>query len=192
MLERFRQNLTREPKEVRDRVTLVHQDVSELRVDRQDFATAIIAFNSLLCIPDFPAQCATLAKVGKHLPAGGKLIIDIVNPFALKLKGDPVPKPFFTRRHPETGNSYTRFAMAGPLDEQQRQRLHGWYDEVDGNGMLRRQPYSMFWRPIFRFEIELMLRQAGFEIEKIEGDHQCRPYRVGCSRMFIQARRNDA
>lgn len=47
----------------------------------------------------------------------------------------------------------------------------------------------MFWRFIFRFEIELMLPQAGFEIDAIEGDHQGGPYKSGCSRMFIPARR---
>jgi hypothetical protein len=47
----------------------------------------------------------------------------------------------------------------------------------------------MHWRPIFRFEIELMLKQAGFEIISIEGGHLKEAYAALSPRMFIQARK---
>lgn len=77
----------------------------------------------------------------------------------------------------------------GPFDENQKQWLHGWYDEVDADGSVRRKFYSLYWRPVFRFELELMLRQAGFEVVSIEGGHQRERYTAQSARMFIQARK---
>jgi ubiquinone/menaquinone biosynthesis C-methylase UbiE len=189
MLRQFESNLAGEDHSVLSRIQLVKQDVTGLALEKREFPLAIIAFNSLLCITDFEAQCQALCAIAGHLALGGVLVLDVVNPLVLKIQGDEVPKPFFTRRSPERGNIYTRFAMTGPFDEQQRQRLYGWYDEIDSAGCVRRSFYSMHWRPVFRFEIELMLRQAGFELIKIEGGHQQEPYDSCSPRMFIQAKR---
>ncbi len=190
MLERFRDNLTREDAATRARVTLVEADVTRLALDRADYGLAIIAFNSLLCIPWFEAQLAALEAVSRHLAPGGLLVIDAVNPLVLKLAGDPVPKPFFTRRELTGGNTYTRFAMVDAIDADQRQRLHGWYDEIDALGVVRRQHYHMHWRPIFRYELALMLANAGFTIEALEGGHQGEPFDAASPRMLVSARKN--
>jgi len=189
MLRRFRVNVERETEDSRGRIEFICQDVTQLSLPRTDYAVAIMAFNSLLCIPDFEAQCRALHSLAAHLAPAGRLVLDIVNPLALKLQGDPAPKPFFTRRNPTSGNMYTRFAMIGPLDDSQRQRLYGWYDEEDPAGHITRRHYAMHWRPIFRFEIELMLRQAGFEITTLEGGHRREPFTTSSPRMFIQAMR---
>ena len=46
----------------------------------------------------------------------------------------------------------------------------------------------MYWRPIFRHELQLMLRHAGFAIESLEGGHRAEPYTATSPRMFVQAR----
>lgn len=189
MLDQLEANLRRQAPEVTERLKLVEQDVSRLDLDARDFQLAIIAFNSLLCITDFQQQRRALRKVAEHLAPGGVLVLDVVNPLQLKLQGDPVPKPFFTRRNPHNGNTYTRFAMVSAFDEQHRQRLHGWYDEIMSDGTLKREHYSLYWRPIFRHELELMLEEAGFELLAIEGGHHAEPYTAQSPRMFVQARR---
>jgi ubiquinone/menaquinone biosynthesis C-methylase UbiE len=189
MLAQFASNLEREEPSVSDRIKTVQQDIVQLALEERNFSIAIIAFNSLLLVLDFQNQCRALRAVAKHMLKEGLLILDIVNPLNLKLQGDPIPKPFFTRKNPHNGNTYTRFAMLDPFDENHKQRLHGYYDEVDGDGGVKRQYYSMHWRPIFRFEIELMLKQAGFEIISIEGGHLKEAYAALSPRMFIQARK---
>ena len=190
MLDRFRENLHRRPPDARKRVDLVHSDVCELSLGRSDFPLAIVPFNSLLCIPDFGAQRRALRSIAQHLAPGGHLILDLVNPLALKIQGDPVPKPFFTRKNPHTGNTYTRFAMCDPFDDDHRQRLHGWYDEVDQrDGTVKRTSYALHWRPIFRFEIELMLKESGLSIVTLEGGHRREPYTAKSDRMFVVARK---
>lgn len=189
LLERFRAHLSREDKAVADRVTMIEQDIRGLSLGGRKFPLIIIAFNSLLCILNFEDQIRTLQRAAAHLCDNGLLVLDIVNPLRLKIEGDPVPKPFFTRRNPDNGNTYTRFAMMGALDENQKQMLHGWYDEVQPDGTVRRTPYSLHWRPIFRFEIEAMLKLAGLDVAALEGGHLRECFTALSPRMFIQARK---
>ena len=189
ILERLRDNVRREDEAFSERITLIEQDITELSLEDRKYPLAIIAFNSLLCVPSFGGQLKALRRVAEHLSDDGLLVLDIVNPLRLKIEGDPVPRPFFTRRNPNNGNTYTRFAMFDPFDENQRQRLHGWYDEIERDGTLKRRHYSLYWRPIFRFEIELMLKCAGFRIERLEGGHLKEAFTAQSPRMFIQARK---
>ena len=173
----------------RQRVEAVRQDITQLSLPRRNYPLAIISFNSLLTIADFDQQCLALRCAAEHLVEGGVLVLDVVNPLTLELQGDPVPKPFFRRRSPHNGNAYTRFAMVSPIDERQRQRLHGWYDEEDPEGTVKRTPYSICWRPIFRYELTLMLQGAGFEMKSLEGGHRHEPFKADSSWMFVQASR---
>lgn len=170
-LDTCRHNLDGEPAEVRSRVRVVGADVTSLDLGDERFPLIICAFNSLLAILDADAQIRALQSARRHLAAGGRLVVDVVNPLVLDLKGNDRPRPFFTRRNTQTGRTYTRFAMNSPLDATQCQRLHGWYDEVDEDGHVLRKYYAMRWRAIFRYELELMMRLAGLEIETIAGGH---------------------
>ncbi len=189
MLKQFRAKLEREGSDISARLQLVEQDITELSLSERSFPLAVLAFNSLLCVTDFEGQCRALQAVAEHLTLGGILVLDVINPLSLNPQGEPLPAPFFTRRSATSGAVYTRFAMMGAFDENQRQRLHGWYDEVDAEGIVRRQFYSLYWRPVFRFELELMLKKAGFTIISLEGGHQKEPYTAQSPRMFIQARK---
>jgi SAM-dependent methyltransferase len=173
---------------LRSRVTLVRADVREWRHPNDGFALAVVAFNSLLCIPEFDGQLTALRAICAALVPGGLLALDIVNPLNLKIQGDPVPRPFFTRRNTYNGNTYTRFASFSPFDAEHRQKLEGWYDEIASDGTVRRRMYSMIWRPIFRYEIQMMLEKAGFELVSMEGGHRKEPYVASSPRMFITAR----
>ncbi|HZE37400.1 MAG TPA: class I SAM-dependent methyltransferase [Stackebrandtia sp.] len=187
MLERCAAALERETVEVRRRVRLVRQDITELTLEPRGFGMAICGFNSLLCVADFEAQRRALRSIAARLRVGGTLVLDLANPLDLNLGGNGVPTPFFTRRRVDNGHSYTRFAMSDPLGEGQRQRLHGWYDELDDAGTVTRRPYELWWRPIYRYEIELMLAEAGFAVARIEGGHRGEPFTMDSPHMLIQA-----
>lgn len=189
LIRQFERKIETHTSELRGRIRILSQDVTQLSLDRQDFPLAILAFNSLLCLTDFEEQCRALEAIAAHLAADGLLLVDIVNPLRLPIQGDPVAKPFFTRMNPHTGHRYTRFATMSPFDEFHRQELRGWYDEIDDEGIVSRRPYSVTWRPIFRYEIELMLRAAGLRIDRIEGGHRGEPYGAESPRMFVHARR---
>jgi len=187
MLEQFRRNLRKEDGLVFSRVTLVEQDVTRLDLPDKAFKLALIPFNSLLLITDFDLQRAALRAAAAHLAPGGTLVVDVVNPLTLKLQGDPVAKPYYTRRSPHGGNLYTMFAMLDPVDANHKQRMHGWYDEVEPDGVVKRRHFELHWRPIFRFELELMLREAGFRVASLEGGQRHEPYTAQSPRLFVRA-----
>ncbi len=189
MLARYNEKLQKEPTELQRRIHLVKADATKLDLDRRDFALALLPFNTLLCIPDFQQQQSALNAISAHMRPNGRLIIDIINPHRLNMHGDPAPKPFFTRRNVWTGRQYTRFAATSPIDAEQRQKLYGWYDELREDGAVERKPYSITWRPLFRFEAELMLEKAGFKIEKIEGGHRGEAFTPESPKMFIWAQK---
>jgi ubiquinone/menaquinone biosynthesis C-methylase UbiE len=188
MLDGARANLAREKPEVASRIVYVQQDVTCLDLGTARFRLAVCGFNSLLCIVDFRQQISALAAAARHLAPGGLLVLDLVNPLRLKLQGDDTPRPFFTRRNPVTGRNYTRFAMAGAFDSDHRQRLYGWYDEIDDDGTVQRRTYSVHWRPIFRHELELMIERASLIWDHVEGGHCKEPYTAQSPKMLAFAR----
>jgi SAM-dependent methyltransferase len=192
MLAQFRQKIAKEDPEVARRITLVEQDATRLALDRRDFGLAFVPFNSLLLIDRFEQQRAVIACAAEHLRPGGMFAVDVLNPLAYKLQGEPVPRIFFTRQNPRTGNMYTRFTSLSPVDHEQRQRCFGWYDEVDREGNLKRRTYTVHWRLLFRFELTLMLEQAGLRVESLHGGHRGEPYLAQSPRMFFVARKPEA
>jgi SAM-dependent methyltransferase len=172
------------------KVDVVEMDATRLDLGERRYRLAILAFNSLACIPDFDGQRAVLAGVARHLAPGGVLAVDMVNPLVLDRDGNAVPRPFFTRRHPRTGRTYTRFAMTGPMDAQHRQRLYGYYDELSEAGAVTRRTYETFWRPVGRYELELMLREAGLFVRAVEGGHGKERYTASSPRAFVTASRD--
>ena len=62
MLSRFAKNIERTDQTLNQKIELVHQDVTQLGLGRQDYRLALIPFNSLLCIPTFKGQMDIRAK----------------------------------------------------------------------------------------------------------------------------------
>ena len=187
MLDRHRAKLDAEPAEVASRVTLHRQDVARLELDRT-FPLIVAPFNSLMCIPDARLQVEVLTRAAAHLAPGGSVVLDLVNPFLLPMAGDPVPKPFFTRREVGSGRTYTRFAALGTVRIDQVQELFGWYDELAPDGTVKRFPYSMLWRLPFPYELELMLAKAGLAVASVHGGHRDEPFVPGSPKMIVTAR----
>lgn len=188
MLGQLDAKLEAESAEVRRRVHVVRQDAAALDLPVRGFGFAAIPFNVLMLIADFEAERRTLAAAAAHLAPGGRLALDVMNPLTLPLDADRKAAPSEPRRNPRTGNQYVKNTLASRLDEQQCQRLYGWYDELQPNGTIEVSEYSFTWRMIFRFELELMLGQAGFAIERLAGDFEDQPWTVDSRRMVVTAR----
>jgi len=170
-----------------NKLTWKKQDVTKLSFLNQQYDVVICAFNSLLCISDRTLQQETLDRAAQHLRPNGILALDIWNPLIMNLDGDVIPEPYYTRKNPHNGNQYTRFAGTGAMDINQVQPLFGWYEELQLDGSIKRIPYEMEWRLIFRYEIELMLEKAGFTIKNIYGGNNNEPLIRTSLKMFIEA-----
>ncbi|MBP2311341.1 class I SAM-dependent methyltransferase [Azospirillum soli] len=188
MLDQLRAKLALEPPEVQARVHVIQQDATALDLPVRGFRLAAIPFNVLMLIPDFTAERRTLASAAAHLAPDGRLALDVMNPLTLSLDAEKKPSPSEPRRNPRTGNRYVKNSLASRLDEQQRQRLYGWYDELLPDGKIEVSEFAFTWRMIFRFELELMLDSAGFAIESLTGDFEASSWTVDSRRMVVTAR----
>ncbi|MGE0719720.1 MAG: hypothetical protein AB7P02_30030, partial [Alphaproteobacteria bacterium] len=98
------------------------------------------------------------------------------------------PRLLFTRRHEPTGRTYQRFNLLGPMEPDQVQSVSGWYDEVGDDGLVRRRPYAMKVRPIYRYELQLMIEAAGLGITRLHGGHRGEGFHRASPVIFVEAR----
>lgn len=189
MLAGLARRLEREGPDVAARVTAAQGDLLQLDVQVKDHDLVVMGFNILMLLADFEAQIIALEKVRDHLAPGGILALDVVNPLVMPLGATQAPEVSYSRVNRRTGNLYTKFALVGTLDDRQVQRNYGWYDEVVPGGAVRRTHYHFDWRPLFRFELELMLRLTGFSPIRVDGDFQGTPFEAGSPKIVVVARR---
>lgn len=189
MLARLREKLETEPEEVRGRLATVQQDVAALDLGDRRFPLAIIPFNVFMLLGDFAAQRRTLAALSRHQEPGAVLALDIMNPLVLSIGEEKTPHPSEPRRNPVSGLTYIKNSLSGRLDDRQIQRIYGWYDELQSDGRLKVTDFSFNWRIVFRYELELMLEEAGYGLESVYGNFEEKPWSVDSSRIVAVARR---
>ncbi|MBP7335861.1 bifunctional 2-polyprenyl-6-hydroxyphenol methylase/3-demethylubiquinol 3-O-methyltransferase UbiG [Niveispirillum sp.] len=189
MLAGLARRLRQEGAEVAARVVAVQGDLLDLDLPDKRHDLVVMGFNILMLIADFDSQIMALERARDHLGPDGVLALDVVNPLVMPLGATPAPEVSYTRVNPHTGNIYTKFALVGTLDDRQVQHNHGWYDEVMPDGTIRRAYYHFDWRPLFRYELELMLKLTGFGIVRVDGDFQGSPFDAGSGKIVVVARR---
>lgn len=189
MLAGLARRLGQETPEVASRVVAVPGDLLDLDLPFNQHDLVVMGFNIMMLIADFDSQITALERARDHLAPGGVLALDVVNPLVMPLGATAAPEVSYTRLNPHTGNIYTKFALVGTLDDRQVQRNHGWYDEVMPGGIIRRTHYHFDWRPLFRYELELMLRLVGVGIVRVDGDFQGSPFEAGSGKIVMVARK---
>jgi SAM-dependent methyltransferase len=171
------------------RATLVEGDIRELDLDA-GFNFAFIAVNSFMHLLSTDDQLAALARIRQHLNPGGLFLLDLFNPDLVRLldmKGQMALDEAMT--DPDTGHQLMRFhADKADLG---RQQIHVTFivDEMDEKGQVRRVVFPFEIRYLFHYELELLLRQAGFEIEAIYGSYDLDEYTGDSAKMIAVARR---
>ena len=157
------------------RVRLDLADVRELAFDAQ-FALAVYPLNGYLHLLEVEDQLAALRGIHRALLPGGFLIVDLPNPHAvLNPQSDA---QLHLRRHfrsPE-GHAVSSFSSAQTDLADQRQALTLMYDEVDDEGVVRRTVVETELRFVYRYEMTLLLQQAGFVVDAVYGTYDLDPY----------------
>lgn len=172
-------------------VTLSRQDMREMELDDR-FNLAFAAINSFMHLLSTDDQLAALARIRHHLNPGGLLILDLFNPDLSRLleaRGQVGLAKVMT--DPDTGHRLMRFhSDKVDLGEQ---TIHVTFvlDELDSEGNVQRTLFPFSIRYLFRFELELLLHHAGFEIEGIYGTYDLDEFDGDSPKMIAVARRPD-
>jgi SAM-dependent methyltransferase len=170
-------------------VRLVEQDMRELDLGiRHNLAfSAINSFMHMLTLED---QLAALSSIRSHLNPGGLLVLDLFNPDLNRLlscRGQLELVKVMT--DPNTGHELMRFITDSADLGKQRIRATFIVDRVDNEGQVNRTRFAFTIRYLFRNELELLLRHAGFEVEAIYGSYDLDEYSGDSPKMIAVARR---
>jgi SAM-dependent methyltransferase len=184
MLERARARLAKDGLDV----ALVQQRLEALRVEGQ-FRTIIIGLDSFGLLIRRDDQLAALRAAKTLASHDGRLILDLANG---NLRGSSEPPEELihdlTMPDPETGRPITKFVLRRPKPSEQTDELMFFYDEQDERGYLRRTMIELGLRWFTRFELELLLQTAGWQVDEVYGNYDLEPFGPDSDRLIVVAR----
>jgi SAM-dependent methyltransferase len=174
--------------ELSARLRLEQADVRALALERE-FALVIFPLNGFLHLLAPEDQLATLACAHRALLPGGFLIVDLPNPYVVFTPD--ADGEFLLRRRfssPE-GHAIASYTCSRTDLAAQRQHLALRYDEMEGDTPIQRTTVEMDLRFVYRYEMEALLRQVGFELDAVYGSYDLDPYETDSHVMVFVAYR---
>jgi SAM-dependent methyltransferase len=184
MLERARQRLD---------ALGVHAELIEQRMESLDlddrFRTIILGLDSFGLLVKRDDQLSALRAAKRHATHDARLILDVSNG---NLRGASEPPEELlhdmTLPDPDTGRPITKFVLRRPKPAEQLDELMFFYDEQDQRGYLKRSMVELRLRWFTRFELELLLQTAGWQIEELYGGYDLAAYGPTSDRILLVAR----
>ncbi|HYM16401.1 MAG TPA: class I SAM-dependent methyltransferase [Dehalococcoidia bacterium] len=187
MLQRLRDGAAAEPATAR-RLRLVEGDMRTFDFPGERFGLiycALDTFEHMLTTAD---QEAALARVARHLAAGGLFVAEMRTVTAVDWSVEPSPLVAeWTRADPSTGELVTKMrnGLASPAAQTTTDALI--FDRIAADGTVRRRAFEVTLRVSGRFEMELVLASAGLRLSAIYGDTSLSPFDDDSDRMIIVA-----
>jgi SAM-dependent methyltransferase len=205
MLAVCREKLAREPQDVQARVELREGDMRRFDLGRE-FRLVTIPFRPFQHLISVEDQLACLAYIHRHLVAGGRLVLDLFNPFLPHLVDDRFleelnREPPFTMpdgrqvlphlvddRFLEELNREPLFTMPDGRQVLRRHRIlaRDFFNQTQEVEMIYRVTYPdgredqlvqrFPMRYLFRFEAEHLLIRSRFQVENVYADFDKSPY----------------
>ena len=176
MLTRCRENLARETPEVQGRVTLAQGDMRDFDLGRR-FALATCPFRSFQHLMTVEDQLACLACVRRHLAPGGKLVLDLFNPWIKVMAEEGVRETVEPEFVLADGRRVIRTARVLARDHfAQVIQCEFVHDVTHPAGRKESFAEAFEMRYLFRFEAEHLLVRAGFSVEALYAGYDRAPF----------------
>lgn len=172
---------------VTTRVRLIESDFTE-GLAKGHYRLAFALMNTFLHLQDQDAQLAALRAWHGALAPGGLLLLDIFSPDVAELAALNGRLEWDkTWTDPATGRQVMKLLARTVDPAEQLMQVSHIYDEIDQDGTVRRAVATFELRYLWRFEAELLLEKAGFEVEGVYGDWEMGDYDSGSDRMILVA-----
>jgi SAM-dependent methyltransferase len=170
------------------RVCLELGDMRDFDLGRR-FGLVFIALNSLMHLESREEQRRALAAAGRHLTAAGRLVIDLFHPdVALPEPSQEGQLFLHCLKVLEDGVQVLHFQSPTVDRGSQIVSMANYYDEVQADGTLRRYVAPFTLRYLTRGELELLVPQAGLELEALYGSYDLDPFEGHSPRMVAVLR----
>jgi SAM-dependent methyltransferase len=192
MLGRFHAKLRSEPTEVRERVRLIHGDMTSFDLGER-FRLITIPFRPFQHLLEVDQQLDCLRCVYKHLAAGGKLVVDFFQTDPRRMH-DP---EFLKESSPHTevtlpdGRKVRLTERTAAFHRAvQRNDVEMFYNVQHPDGRTERFVFAFTVRYFFRYEVEHLLARCGFRIVNLSGSFDRSPLRDDSPEMIFVAERD--
>jgi SAM-dependent methyltransferase len=187
MLERARQVLDKAG--LSRRVALHQADVRQFDLGER-FQLAIFGLDSFGLLPTIDDQLAALRCIRQHLAPGGLLVLDVSNGNGRGAEPTDELVLQYEGTDPETGQPLSKWTARSTDHGEQVDHYTYFYDETGEDRVVRRSTVRLDLRYFGRFELELLLQQAGLVPETFYGSYDLAPFGAGCERLIAVAARS--
>jgi ubiquinone/menaquinone biosynthesis C-methylase UbiE len=166
MLKIARCKLAALPASVRERLSLVNQDMSALSLGRR-FGFVFVPFRSFQHLLTIDLQRKSLEAIRRHLEPAGRLALHLFDPRLDWLIDAQIALPGLSGTHPETGRRYVGEILRTNFDHLNQIRRDLWrYAEIGPNGeLLAEETREMALRWTYRWELHHLLNLCGLAVE---------------------------
>ncbi|MCC7106051.1 MAG: class I SAM-dependent methyltransferase [Chloroflexi bacterium] len=177
MLALAREKLAAAGPAVERRARLVQGDMRCFDLGEQ-FDFALVAVKSFAYLQTRVDQQRALAAIARHLRPGGVLALDLMHPSLDWLSQPPGSlRQDLVQVVPELGTTVARTETTISTDLANQVRfIRSAYDLIGDSGAVTRRLVEWPYRYVYRFEAELLLERAGFELEAVYGGYQREPF----------------
>ena len=173
-----------------DSVTLVEGDMRSLeRLPHKPYNVAFCALNTFAYVTTTDEQLEMLRSVAGALVQHGLLVLDLTPPVRHLLPpdgGEVVYQGSYP--DPERRAIVHKFVTGYEEPSMQTHQVRLIYDVEAADGTLQRFSKPETFRWTGRYEMELLLRAAGYRLEKIYGSYELDDYGDASERMIFVAR----
>jgi SAM-dependent methyltransferase len=186
MLDRLDHKLEMMP-HLQENITYYDGDVLTYEMDRQ-YSLILLTYNALMHFQDQDTQIQLLQQLRKWLADDGLLVIDLPNAGDVFASQD-TESILLERTFLEPESGHMVMLQSVSYLDRVTQVLHvDWiYDEIDGDGTVRRLIAPHQLRYYFEPEIRLLLQVTGFAVDDIHGSTEEDPFEEGAERMIVFA-----
>ncbi len=187
MLDRGRKLADEQPA-LKKYLTFIQDDVLKYKTD-QKYPLVIVPYNGLMHFHDQQKQLKVLSRLRDLITEDGLLVLDLPNPADAFAAQDTDAMIFEkTFLEPDTGHLVMQYSVSTLDRTEQLIRINWIYDEVGGDGTVKRTVAPVIFRYFFYSEVRLLLQLSGFTVETVYGSPELDPYEEGCERMIVFAR----
>jgi len=189
MLAVARKKAEAEPKRssVRTHLTVVHGDITHFTLEER-FGLVFSPLGGFLHLRTQEEQLRALECARQHLAPDGLVVVDLPT-----LEGEDWEsgaRPLYliwTREDAERGVTVSKYRSAEADPARQLQRVTHIYEEWGPQGSIRRRMVAFQLRYVHRYEMELLLQQAGLRVRDLYGSYDLSPYDHHATRMIFVA-----
>lgn len=187
MVDRAKQRLASLP-QIADKMIFYVADMLTFETQNR-FKLVLAPYGALLHFHEQEKHLEVLRRLRRLIRDDGVLVLDLPNPAEAYLTPDHdlimLDKTYID---PETKHLIMQSSVTRLDRNEQLLHVMWMYDEVLDDGMVKRTFAPVTYRYFFYYEMRLLLRLAGFDIETTYGTAAGTPFEKGCPRMIILAK----